>query len=153
MPPITYTPAFQFTDWIDNEDVVQAGGDRGFNKLFNDLRGELTRIATVVGDIATAINQIQRLRFVMAEAGTTLPATSVSAEFPVETYDRSTLPANVERAYFAVIFPISGPTNVLHTFLYHTAPGNQVAVTIQFANPGAAQARFSWRILTLATQA
>jgi len=153
MADITYTRAFRHDDWIDNEDVVQAGGEKGFNQKFHGLEAEFDNIATAIGTVDSEIKKIQRLKFLLAEAGVTLAAGATSSEFPVETYDRSTLPANVEKAYFAVIFPISGPTNIQHTFLYRTVPGNQIAVSVQFFNPAAAQARFNFRVLTLATQA
>lgn len=153
MADITYARTFEHEDWIDNEDVVQAGGDKGFNKKFHDIEVEFDRIGTVVGSVNTEINRIQRLQFLSAEAGVTVNATTASSEFVVETYDRATLPVNVEKAYFVVIFPISGPTNIQYTLLYHTQPANKIAVTVQFFNPGAAVARFNFRVLTLATQA
>lgn len=153
MADINYVPVVVFQPDVDGEDVVQAGGERGFNKKFSDIRSEFDKIGTVVGTINTEINRIQRLQFLLAEAGVTMNAATASAEFVVETYDRSTLPVNVEKAYFVVIFPISGPTNVQHTLLYRTVPGNKIAVTVQFFNPGATAARVNFRVLTLATQA
>lgn len=153
MADINYARNFQHQDWIDNEDVVQAGGEKGFNKKFHDIEAEFDRIGTVVGTVNTEINRIQRLQFLSAEAGVSVNPAAASQEFVVETYDRSTLPTNVEKAYFVVIFPISGPTNIQHTLLYRTQPANKIAVTVQFFNPGAAIARLNFRVLTLATQA
>jgi hypothetical protein len=153
MADINYARNFQHQDWIDNEDVVQAGGEKGFNKKFHDIEAEFDRIGTVVGTVNTEINRIQRLQFLSAEAGVSVNPATASQEFVVETYDRSTLPTNVEKAYFVVIFPISGPTNIQHTLLYRTQPANKIAVTVQFFNPGAAIARLNFRVLTLATQA
>ncbi len=107
----------------------------------------------MVGTVNTEINRIQRLQFLSAEAGVSVNPAIASQEFVVETYDRSTLPTNVEKAYFVVIFPISGPTNIQHTLLYRTQPANKIAVTVQFFNSGAAIARLNFRVLTLATQA
>ena len=152
MVDITYSRDFVHDDWRDGEDVVQAGGEKGFNQKFHALEDEFDKIETVFDTVDSEIKRIQRLNFVLAQAGVRIAATSASEEFPVETYSRSELPENVEKAYFAVIFPIAGPTNIQHTFLYRTAPGNQIDVTVQFFNPGAAQTRFNFRILTLATQ-
>lgn len=152
MADITYTPAFAHEDWIDNEDVVQASGDKGFNKKFHDIEDEFAALATVVGTVDTEVKKIQRLNFLTAQPTVTIPANGVSAEFPVEVYDRASMPQFVERVYFAVIFPISGPKHVQETFLYATAPGNRIAVTVIFSNPGATQASFSFRIMALATQ-
>ncbi len=152
MANITYTRDFQFEGWTDGDDVVAASGERGFNQRFQDLEAEFDKIGTVVDAVNTELNRIQRLQFLSAEAGVTVNSEVASAEFPVETYSRATMPPNVEKAYFVVIFPISGPTNVQHTLLYHAVPNNEIAVTVQFFNPGAAPARFSFRVLTLATQ-
>ena len=152
MADITYGRTFRHDDWIDNEDVVQAGGEKGFNKKFHDIEAEFDRIGNVVGTVNAEINRIQRLQFLTAEAGVTINPATATAEFPVEVYDRGTLPPNVEKAYFVVIFPGSGPTNVQHTLLYRAVPGNRISVTVQFFNPGAAIARLNFRVLTLATQ-
>jgi hypothetical protein len=152
MADIKYTPVFKHEDWIDNEDLVQASGDRGFNKKFHDLEDELTSISTVVGTVDTEIKKIQRLNFLTAPPSVTLGANSTSQEFPVEQYDRTTMPANVERVYFAVILPLNGPKNIQHTFLYQSGGPNKIVVTVLFTNPGAAQASFNFRIMALATQ-
>jgi len=153
MADITYSRQFQHVDWIDNEDVVQAGGEKGFNQKFHDLEAEFDKVSGVVTDVNTAIKKVQRLDFLLAQPPIQLAANTTSAEFQVETYDRTGLPTNVEKVYFATIFPVSGPTNIQQTFLYRTVPGNKISVSVQFSNPGAAQASFSFRIMTLATQA
>ncbi|MFD8756895.1 hypothetical protein ACFV0O_38850 [Kitasatospora sp. NPDC059577] len=40
-----YTPKFSHTDWIDNEDRVQAGGENGFNIRFHNLETEFATLA------------------------------------------------------------------------------------------------------------
>jgi hypothetical protein len=150
MPDISYTRTFSHDDWIDNQDVVQAEGDGGFNEKFHAIEDELDTISGVVGTIDDEIKRIQRLDFLSAEAGLTVAAGGVSSEFEVEIYDRSSFPPNVEKVYFVAIFPISGPTHVQHTILYRPLPGNNIRVTVQFFNPGAAQARFNYRVMTLA---
>jgi hypothetical protein len=153
MADITYTRnIFKHEDWIDNEDFVQAGGEKGFNQKFHDIEAEFDEIAGVVGDVNTAIKRIQRLDFMLAQPPTQLAANTASAEFPVETYDRTNMPPNVEKVYFATIFPVNGPTNIQQIFLYRTVPGNKISVTVQFFNPNAIPASFSFRIMTLATQ-
>lgn len=152
MADITYNRTFQHVDWIDNEDVVQAGGEKGFNQKFHDIEAEYDKISGVVSDVNTAIKSIQRLSFLTSQPPTTLPANSSSPEFPVETYDRGTLPPNIEKIYFSVIVPVSGPTNILHTFLYRQVPGNKISVSVQFFNPAANPAQFAFRILAFALQ-
>jgi len=133
--------------------VVQAGGEKGFNQKFHAIEGEFDKLATVVSTVDSEIKKIQRLNFVSAQSVSNLAANTQSVEFAVETYERSTLPLNVEKAYFVVIIPTGGPTYIQQTFLYHQLPGNKVAVTVQFFNPGATPASFNFRVLTLATQA
>ncbi|MGA5823994.1 hypothetical protein ACPC54_39880 [Kitasatospora sp. NPDC094028] len=40
-----YVPAFTHTDWIDNEDRVQAAGENGFNIRFHNLESEFRTLA------------------------------------------------------------------------------------------------------------
>lgn len=40
-----YVPKFAHTDWIDNEDRVQAGGVNGFNIRFHSLEAEFATLA------------------------------------------------------------------------------------------------------------
>ncbi|BDM70855.1 hypothetical protein HEK616_43420 [Streptomyces nigrescens] len=40
-----YVPKFSHTDWIDNEDRVQAGGENGFNIRFHHLESEFATLA------------------------------------------------------------------------------------------------------------
>ncbi|MFI9328833.1 hypothetical protein ACIGZJ_14945 [Kitasatospora sp. NPDC052868] len=40
-----YVPKFSHTDWIDNEDRVQAGGEKGINIRFHDLEDEFKSLA------------------------------------------------------------------------------------------------------------
>jgi hypothetical protein len=153
MADIVYARAFNHEDWIDNEDVVQAEGEDGFNVRFHAIEDELDKVGAAFALADAEVKKIQRLKFLMAEAGVRVAAGATSAEIDVEVYSRAGLPENVERVYSVVIFPIAGPTHVQHTLLYRNVPGNQVKVTVQFFNPGAAEARFNYRVLTLATQA
>jgi hypothetical protein len=66
MANITYTRAFQHVDWIDNEDVVQAGGEKGFNQKFHDLEAEFDTLSNVIGLINASLiitSPIQTLTF------------------------------------------------------------------------------------------
>jgi len=152
MPPINYAPTFQFTDWIDNEDVVQAGGDRGFNKLFNDLRQELVNIATVVGDIANAINQIQRLRHVKALPAQTIGPGAISPEIDIDQYAESEVPPNTQKVYFtSMTFVPPATLGQIETFTYYKpGAGNTIRVTMQFKNVGAASSTFIVQVFSLA---
>jgi hypothetical protein len=57
---VSYTPAFQHTDWVDNVDRVRAAGDNGFNVRFHGLEAEFERLADVikkVSDVLDALSQ------------------------------------------------------------------------------------------------
>ena len=154
MADIVYTRDFTHQDWIDNEDVVQAEGENGFNIRFHGLEGELDRIGSVVGTIDTEIKKIQRMNFMTAQPPITLAANTATTEFQIELYDRASLPPNVEKVYFPIIVHVSGSTRIFHTILYRQAPANKIAVSVQFFNADpAAAAQFAFRVLTLATQA
>jgi hypothetical protein len=61
MADISYSRTFQHVDWIDNHDVIQAGGEKGFNQKFHDLEAELDKISSVVAAIKDALSNIQEL--------------------------------------------------------------------------------------------
>jgi hypothetical protein len=48
---ISYTRTFSHTDWVDNVDRVQAGGDSGFNGRFHSLEAEFDTISGVVSQV------------------------------------------------------------------------------------------------------
>ena len=152
MADIEYSPIFKHEDWIDNEDVVQADGDKGFNKKFRAIEVEFDKVSKVVSDINVEIKNIQRLKFIQAKPPLTLAGRSASEEFLIEEYGRDEVPANVEKAYFVVIFPSSGYSYIQHTILYREIPGNRVRASVQFYNPAPDNAKFAFRVLTLAVQ-
>jgi hypothetical protein len=52
---LTYTRTFSHTDWLDNVDRVQAGGDTGFNGRFHGIEAELDAISGVVTQANTQL--------------------------------------------------------------------------------------------------
>jgi hypothetical protein len=153
MPDIAYTRTYAHSDWIDNEDVVQAGGEKGFNQEFHSVEGELDAISATFATTKTIVNNIQRLNFLLAQPPVTVPANSASAEIPVEQYDRSILPDNVEKVYFPVIFTVAGSTRVYHTLIYRQIAPTRISVSIQFFNSDpATPAQFAFRMLSFAAQ-
>lgn len=154
MADIVYARTFEHKDWINNEDVVEAEGENGFNVRFHALEGELDKIGAVMGTVDTEIKKIQRMNFLNAQPPVTLAANTASAEFPIETYDRAGMPPNVEKVYFPIVVHISGGTRVFHTILYRQTGPTKISVSVQFFNADPANAaQFAFRVLTLATQA
>lgn len=152
MAGIAYNPVFEHEDWIDNEDVVQAGGEKGFNKKFHAIEDEFDEVSKALSNVDVEIEKIQRLEFLHSHGPPELLAGAVSEEFSLGDYSRDGLPHGVERPYFIAIFPESGPTHVQHTILYREIPGNRVMATVQFFNPGTAAAKFSYSASTLSIQ-
>lgn len=148
MADIIYTPRFAHTDWIDGESIVQASGDNGMNTRFHGCEQEFGQISTTFGLVNTAIKNVQQLQFLSSQSTVAVAAASSSGEFDVETYDRTLLPANLDKMYYCVILPVTG-LNIVHTFLYHQLPANKVHVTLTFFNPTAAAVSFGFRILAL----
>jgi len=52
-----YTPSFSHTDWIDNRDRVQAGGDNGFNARFHALEAEFALLAAHLNPLVEAFSK------------------------------------------------------------------------------------------------
>jgi hypothetical protein len=61
MADITYKRSYQHQDWIDNQDIVQAGGERGFNVEFHGLEAEFDTISGVVGQLSAGLGAFQRV--------------------------------------------------------------------------------------------
>jgi hypothetical protein len=59
MASITYKRTFQHEDWIDNEDVVQAGGEKGFNVKFHAMEAEFDNISGVIAQISAGLGAFQ----------------------------------------------------------------------------------------------
>jgi hypothetical protein len=55
---VNYTPVFAHKDWVDNASLVQAAGDDGFNVRFHGLEAEFKQLATVIGQISTALDEL-----------------------------------------------------------------------------------------------
>lgn len=58
MTDIIYKRSFKHDDWIDNEDVVAAGGERGFNAKFHDLEAEFDSLSSIIAQFSSAINAL-----------------------------------------------------------------------------------------------
>jgi hypothetical protein len=58
MADISYTPAFHHTPWVDRVDRVEAAGPNGFNLRFTGIEDDLQGLSSVVGQIATAIDDV-----------------------------------------------------------------------------------------------
>lgn len=56
---VAYTRSFQHQDWIDNQDIVQAGGERGFNVEFHSLEAEFDKIGTVIAQLNAGLGAFQ----------------------------------------------------------------------------------------------
>jgi len=153
MADISYTRSYAHNDWIDNQDVVQAGGEKGFNQEFHGLEAELDKISATFGAANTTIQNIQRVNFLLAQPPVTLAPNTASSEFQIELYDRTNMQPNVEKVYFPIIVFSSGSTRVYHTIIYRQAPQNKIAVSIQFFNQDPANpSQFAFRILAFAAQ-
>jgi hypothetical protein len=58
MADISYKRSFRHVDWIDNEDVVQAGTENGFNARFHALEAEFDQLSLVISQLASAVSSV-----------------------------------------------------------------------------------------------
>jgi hypothetical protein len=58
MANISYKRSFQHVDWIDNEDVVQAGTENGFNARFHALEAEFDQLSAVISQLASVVSSV-----------------------------------------------------------------------------------------------
>lgn len=59
MANITYNRTYTHVDWIDNEDVVQADGEKGFNVQFHAIETEFDNISGVIAQISAGLGAFQ----------------------------------------------------------------------------------------------
>ncbi len=55
---VSYTPTFTHTDWVDNQDRVQAAGGNGFNVRFHGIEAEFAALQLVVRSINDALTAL-----------------------------------------------------------------------------------------------
>jgi len=75
-----FDPVFRHKDWVDNVDLIQAGGPNGFNIRMNSILSDLQQVSTVVDQIDTALDLIAE------RTGTTPPGPqvlNVTFTFPI----------------------------------------------------------------------
>jgi hypothetical protein len=53
---VSFTPGFQHTDWVDNQSLVQAAGEDGFNVRFHLLEADLKAISQAISAISDALD-------------------------------------------------------------------------------------------------
>jgi hypothetical protein len=56
---VTYNRSYQHQDWINNQDIVRADGDRGFNAEFHSLEAEFDKITGVVAALNAGLGAFQ----------------------------------------------------------------------------------------------
>jgi hypothetical protein len=149
MAEISYQRTFEHQDWIDNEDVVQAEGENGFNVRFHALENELDRIGETIGQVAEVVERGLGARPVITLA-IQLGANEVSDPEEIDLYDNADYPGGARRLYQVVIEPFgSFHGQASHHFLYSSAAADQTQVRIWFKNERSEVARFSARIFAL----
>src|SRR5262249_59723140 len=127
----------------DRESVVGGGGKRGSTQRFKALGAELDAIGTAFGVADAEVKRTQRVNFTNANPPINLGANTATAEFPIEIYDRTGMPANVEKVYFPIIVHVGGSTRIQYTVLYRQAPANKITGSLQLLNTDRAAARAS----------
>lgn len=159
---IEYNPAFEHRNWLDNEDIVQAGGENGMNKRFIDLRTDLDAISATfttanqeVDDLATRIDEVEALagQGLQSELIIThsqqVPGEQSTAPLDVETYNNADIPNGLKKIYHVGISPLGTHGQVSAHFIYEADGPDQTRVTVWFKNEQTATARFTADIIAL----
>ena len=153
MADVTYKRTFKHDDWVDNEDVVQADGERGFNRKFHELEFEFDTLGTVIDQVNAAITNIPGLAATPDHNQQTLAPKTLSTLIPIDTYNTALLPQGMVPIYYAAIFPADPNSFIAHSFVYQQISTTLVAVSIRFSNPGDNQAIFTFKVVTLKPKA
>ncbi len=150
MANITYTRAFRHDDWIDNEDVVQAGGEKGFNKKFHDLEVEFDALGAVVGQINTALQQGLTIQSIISLSKQLTPNQITDPE-DIDLYNNADFPAGTKKIYQVSIEPVPGAHGqVSYNLIYAPAAGDKTKVSIWFKEEKNTLTRFVARVFSIA---
>ncbi len=149
MANVTYVPTFHHILWVDNESVVQAEGEEGFNKRFLDIEAEFGKIATVVGQINAALQQRLTLQPVIT-LSKQLAANQITDPEDIDLYNNADFPAGVKKVYQVSIEPAPGAHGqVSYNLIYAAAPGEKTKVSIWFKEEKNALTRITARVFSL----
>ncbi|WP_428925820.1 hypothetical protein [Marinibacterium sp. SX1] len=141
MASFSYTRSFAHVPWRNHEDVVDAEGDNGFNRRFQDLESEFDDVASTIGDIAAEVDTISgglplagRQQFLTTQS-VNIPGSDVTAPAVIDTYDNADFPSDVPKLYSVRISPtLTAPhAQVSHHFTYRQG-ATQTEVEIWFRN-------------------
>jgi hypothetical protein len=149
MANITYARTFHHDDWIDNEDVVQAGGEKGFNKKFHDLETEFDAIGTVVGQINTTLQKGLTVQPVITLSKQLTPL-QITDPDDVELYNNADFPGGAKKLYQVSIEPAPGAHGqVSYNLIYAPVAGEKTKVSIWFKEEKNTLTRITARVFSI----
>jgi hypothetical protein len=150
MANVTYARSFHHDDWIDNEDVVQAGGEKGFNQKFHAMEAEFDSIGNVVAQINTALQQGLTIQPVVTLAKQLNPNQITDPE-DIDVYNNADFPAGIKKVYQVTIEPAPGAHGqVSYHLIYASAPGDKTKVAIWFKEEKNLLTRVTARVFSIA---
>ena len=141
MASFSYSRTFTHLPWRNHEDVVDAEGENGFNRRFQDLEAEFD---TLGGTILQIGQEVDRIEGGLSIPGRQLPLITVTRNIGgddvsepelIDTYDNSDFPNNEPKLYSVRLVPlITAPHGqVSHHFIYRP-DGAQTQVQVWFKN-------------------
>ena len=141
MASFSYARSFSHTPWRNHEDVVDAEGDNGFNRRFQDLEAEFDTIGTTIGAIGTEVDKLHAGLSVpsrqqpVAVITRNLGPNEVSDPEPLDTYDNAGFPDSRPKLYTVRLVRLAAAPHgqVSHHFIY-TPGAAQTQVQIWFKN-------------------
>lgn len=148
MANITYARTFRHDDWIDNEDVVQAGGEKGFNKKFHDVEAEFDKIAAVVGQINAALQKGISLQPI-ATLSEQLNANQITDPKDIDLYNNADFPGGTKKLYQVSVEPAPGAHGQVSYNLIYTSQGDKTKVSIWFKEEKNVLTRITARVFSL----
>lgn len=150
MADIIYTRDFTHDDWIDNEDVVQAGGEKGFNAKFHEIEVEFDNLSAVVRQIVTELQKVKQLTLIKAFTIRTL-AHGATHQETIDDYANDEVSPDTRKVYFPTIVQADplDPKPTSHFFNYKVSPTRTV-VDLYIKNEHATDAvTLTVRVFTL----
>jgi hypothetical protein len=163
MPDINYNRDFIHKDWRDNEDIVQAEGENGFNEKFHAIEDEFDKITTISSEVSSEFTRLEsvieeinsrplpglKVQSVVTLSKVTTPSQVTEPE-EIETYANADFPEGIKKVYQVSIQPF--PNNhgqVSYHLIYEPASDSTTRVSIWFKNERDLLTRFRAQILSL----
>lgn len=149
MADLEFTRTFTHQDWIDEEDIVQAEGENGFNGRFHAVEHDFDRIGELFAQVGEALEERGGAEPV-ATLSKQLGPNEVTDIEEIDDYAVADYPNGLRKLYQVALEPFGRfHGQVSHQFIYSPIGEERVRVSIWFKNERDAMTRVTAYVFSL----